>query len=243
MKRFLILLVLVSAAAVVRGEDPWSSEAMQKKYPLKVNKNQKPKSLAASWPRWALHSNLLGFVQFGPVVTGEYNITRQLTLSAHARFSSVGALTPILHQAETDNGGRPDSFSGIAFGGGPLSFFKVRKDKAYVGLIGEYEISDVLYLEDYVNEWNRDNRKIIVMANAGYRFMFGQKLIPASSRKGDLFLREGLFLNAGVYAGAERNEFKWDYTEPGVGADDLSPRKGKEIKPFGMLELSLGLEF
>jgi len=140
MKRFLILLVLVSAAAVVRGEEPLSSEGLQKKYPVNVNKNQRPKSLAARWPRWAVHSNLLGFVQFGPVVTAEYNITRQLTLSAHARFSSVGALTPILHQAEADNGGRPDNFSGIAFGGGPLWFFKFRKDKAYVGLIGEYEM-------------------------------------------------------------------------------------------------------
>ncbi len=243
MKRFLILLVLISATAGVRGEEPMSDGGLQKKYPANVNKNQRPKSLAASWPRWAVHSNLLGFVQFGPVVTGEYNITRKLTISAHARFSSVGALTPILHQAEADNGGRPDNFSGIAVGGGPLWFFKLRKDKAYVGLIGEYEMSDVLYLEDYVNEWNQDNRKIIVMANAGYRFMFGQKLIPASSRKGDLFLREGLFLNAGIYAGAERNQYRWAYTDPEADGSDTSPREGKEIKPFGMLELSVGLEF
>ena len=64
MKRFLILLVLVSAAVVVRGEEPLPSEGLQKKYPANVNKNQRPKSLAASWPRWAVHSNLLGFVQF-----------------------------------------------------------------------------------------------------------------------------------------------------------------------------------
>lgn len=243
MKKYLILLVLILAASAVRAEEPWASDAFQKKYPAKVNRNQRPKSLASSWPRWAVHSNLLGFVQFGPVVSGEYNFTRKFTLSAHARFSPVGALTPILHQADTDGGGRPDRFSGIAFGGGPLWFFKFRKDKAYVGLLGEYEMSDVLYLEDYVNEWNRDNRKVILMVNTGYRFMFGQKLIPASSRKGDLFLREGLFLNAGICAGAERNVYKWDYTEPGVGLDDPSPREGKEFKPFGMLELSVGLEF
>lgn len=243
MKKFLILLVLVSLPAILCAEEPWSSDALQKKYPTKVNKNQKPKSLAASWPRWSVHSNLLGFVQFGPVVSAEYNFTRSLTLSAHARFSPVGALTPILHQAGTDNGGRPDRFSGIAFGGGPLWFFKFRKDKAYVGIVGEYEMSDVTYMVDYVNEWNQDNRKVILMVNTGYRFMFGQKLIPTSSRKGDQFLREGLFLNTGIYAGAERNMFKWDYTEPGVGADDPSPRNGTEIRPFGMLELSVGLEF
>ena len=104
-------------------------------------------------------------------------------------------------------------------------------------------MSDVLYLEDYVNEWNQDNSKIIAMVNAGYRFMFGQKLIPASSRKGDLFLRDGLFLNAGVYVGAERNQYRWAYTDPEADGSDTSPREGKEIKPFGMFELSLGLEF
>lgn len=243
MKKFLILLILISLAAVARGEDPPPGDSQQKKYPEKVNRNQRPKSLAANWPRWAVHSNLLGFVQFGPVLSGEYNITRKITLAAHARFSSVGALTPILHQAETDGGGRPDRFTGIAFGGGPLWFFDIRKDKAYVGLTGEYEMSNVLYLEDFVNEWERDNRKVIAMINTGYRFMFGQKLIPASSRKTDQFIRDGLFLNAGIYAGAEWNSFRWDYTEPGVGTDDLSPREGTEIKPFGMLELSVGLEF
>ncbi len=239
----MMMLVLISAVAVVRGEEPFSSASVQKKYPSGVNKNQRPKSSATTWPRWTLHSNLLGFVQFGPVVTAEYNITRQLSLSAHARFSSVGALTPILHQADTDKGGRPDNFSGIAFGGGPVWFFKVKKDKAYLGIIGEYEMSDVLYLEDYVNEWSRDNKKVVMMVNTGYRFMFGQKLIPASSRKGDLFLREGLFMNAGLYAGAEWNQFTWDYTLPESGIDDSSPRQGKEVKPFGMLEVSVGIEF
>ncbi len=243
MKRFLILLVLISAVSIARGEDPCIGDELQKKYPEKVNRNQRPKSSATNWPRWTVHSNLLGFVQFGPVLSGEFNITRNLTLSAHARFSSLGALTPILYQAEPDDGGRPDRFSGIAFGGGPLWFFEIKNDKAYVGLTGEYELSNVLYLEDYVNEWERDNRKVIAMLNTGYRFMFGQKLIPASSRKADQFIRDGLFLNAGIYAGAEWNRYQWDYTEAGVGSGDLTPRSGTEVKPFGMLELSVGLEF
>lgn len=242
-KKLLILVILTSAALVARGEEPLTDDAKQKKYPAKVNRNQRPKSLAANWPRWAVHSNLLGFVQFGPVVSGEYCITRDLTFSAHVRFTPVGALTPILHQAKTDNGGRPDRFSGIAFGGGPLWFFQIWNDKAYVGLTGEYEMSNVLYLEDFVNEWERENRKVIAMFNTGYRFMFGQKLIPASSRKADQFIRDGLFLNAGIYAGAEWNRYIWDYTDPAVGSDDLTPREGTEIKPFGMLELSVGLEF
>lgn len=243
MKKVLILTLLVLTPLLASGEEPWTSGTAQQKYPSQVDKNYKPKSAATSFPRWALHSNLLGFVQFGPVVSVEYSFTRNLALNAHARVSSLGALTPILYQADVDKGGRPDQFSGIAFGGGPMWFFKTKKDKAYVGLLFEYEMADVLYMEDYVNEWNRDNRKMIVMLNSGYRFMFGQKQIPGSGRKFDQFIRESLFLNTGIYLGAERNKYNWDYTEPGAGEDDLTPREGTEIKPFGMLEVSVGLAF
>lgn len=243
MKKVLILMVLISTSLCVRGEEPWSSWTYPQDYPTKVNKNKRSKSLAASFPRWAVHSNLLGFVQFGPVVSGEFNLTRNLSVNSHVRFTSVGALTPILHQADVDRGGRPDQFAGFAFGGGPMWFFKTKVDKAYLGLNFEYEMSDVLYLEGYFNEWNRDNRKMIVMLNTGYRFMFGEKLIPATNRKIDKFVREGLFLNTGIYVGAERNQYNWHYTEPGAGEDDLTPREGIIIKPFGMLEVSVGLEF
>lgn len=243
MKKVLILAVLIMVSLFARGEEPLSSDPLQQKYPTKVNKNKRPKSLAATFPKWAVHSNLLGFVQFGPLVTAEYNFTRKITLNAHVRFSSVGALTPILHMADVDRGGRPDQFSGIAFGGGPLWFFKTKKDKAYVGLDFEYELSDVLYQEDYVNEWNQDNRKMILMINSGYRFMFGEKLIPASNRKFDKFLRKNLFLNTGIYVGAERNKYNWHYTDPEADESDPTPRSGTEIKPFGMLEVSVGLEF
>jgi hypothetical protein len=243
MKKVLILTVLILTSLFASGEEPWSSVMYQQDYPTRVKKNSRPKSLAASFPRWTVHSNMLGFAQFGPVLSGEYNLTRKLSFNTHVRFSSVGALTPILHQADVDRGGRPDHFSGIAFGGGPIYFFKTKVDRAYLGLMFEYEFSDVLYLEDYFNEWTRDNRKMILMANTGYRFMFGEKLIPASNRKVDKFIRKGLFLNTGIYIGAERNKYDWRYTEPGAGVDDLTPREGTEIKPFGMLEVSVGLEF
>jgi hypothetical protein len=243
MKKLLILMVLVLTPVFARGEDPRTEGASQQKYPARVSKNNRPKTQANNFPRWAVHSNLLGFVQFGPVVTVEYGFTRNLVLNAHARFPSVGALTPILYEADVDRGGRPDQFSGIAFGGGPLWFFKTKQDKAYLGLTFEYEMSDVLYQEDYVNEWRQDNSKMILMLNTGYRFMFGEKLIPATNRKIDKFIREGLFLNTGIFIGAERNQFKWDYTEEGAGVDDPTPRQGTEIKPFGMLELSVGIEF
>jgi hypothetical protein len=244
MKKVLILLALISLPAILCAEEPLTPAEPQKDYPAKVNRNKRPVSKASTFPRWAVHSNLLGFVQFGPVLTAEYNITRSLSFAAHTRFSSLGALTPILHQADVDRGGRPDDFSGIAFGGGPMWYFKTKKDKVYVGLLFEYEMSDALYQQDYVNEWAQENRKMILMLNSGYRFRFAQKIIPGQHRPFDKFLREALFLNTGIYAGAERNQFSWDYTDPeSIGADDTTPSKGKEIKPFGMLEVSMGIEF
>ncbi len=243
-KKYLMLLVLISLPAILCAEEPLTTDGQQKDYPGKVNRNSRPVSKATTFPRWAFHTNLLGFVQFGPVVTAEYNFTRNLTISGHTRFSSLGALTPALHQADLDRGGRPDKFSGIALGGGPMYQFKTRKDKVYVGILFEYEMSDALYQQDFVNEWAQENRKMILMLNSGYRFRFTQKTIPGQQRPFDKFLRESLFLNTGIYAGAERNQFNWEYTDPeSVGADDPTPRSGKEIRPFGMLEVSVGIEF
>ena len=52
MKRFLILLVLVSAAAVVRGEEPLSSEGLQKKYQGRVVPDSFTHGTAAQRSSW-----------------------------------------------------------------------------------------------------------------------------------------------------------------------------------------------
>ncbi|MDZ7634610.1 MAG: hypothetical protein U5L72_09330 [Bacteroidales bacterium] len=134
MKKILLLLVLVSASLVLSAEDPVVNDQTTQKYPTGMKPNQRPKSPSVTFPRWSVHSNLLGFLQFGPVLSAEYGFTRNLALNAHVRFSRW-ALTPILYQADVDDGGRPDQFSGIAFGGGPMWFIQTKKDKAYVGFI------------------------------------------------------------------------------------------------------------
>jgi hypothetical protein len=84
---------------------------------------------------------------------------------------------------------------------------------------------------------------MILMLNSGYRFRFGQKLIPGSYRQFDKFIRESLFVNTGIYLGAERNQYVWQYNDPEADNTDPTPREGTEIKPFGMLEVSVGIEF
>lgn len=41
----------------------------------------------------------------------------------------------------------------------------------------------------------------------------------------------------------KKNQFRWSYTDPEADGSGTLPREGKEIKPFGMLELSIGLDF
>ena len=240
MKKQIFLIIFVLAPLTVLAEEPLSPSPQKNKYPTEVGRKNKPRTAENNFQRWAVHSNVLGFLQFGPVISGEYDLTRDIGFTLHARFTSLGALTPILHEADIDEGGRPDKFSGFAFGGGPLWFFDTKKDKAYAGLLFEYEFSNVLYMEDYVNEWSRDNRKLIFMLNAGYRFRFGEKLIPGPYRQFDRFIRENFFLNAGIYAGAEKNNYAWRPASSEIGTPD---NVGKEIRPFGMIEISVGMEF
>lgn len=243
MRKLALLSFLCLICAGTRAEELASSTAPTDRYPSGVSKKYRPKSIKYNFRRWAVHSNLLGFVQFGPSISADYFVSRHIALDAHARFTSLGALRSMIYSADVDRGGRPDKLAGIAFGGGPLYFFDVKKDKAYTGILFEYEMTDALYLEDYFNEWSQDNRKMLLMLNTGYRFRFAEKIIPGPHRRFDKFFRKSFFLNTGVYIGAEKNNFRWDYNDPNAGAGDMSPREGSKIMPFGMLEVSVGLEF
>jgi len=79
------------------------------------------------------------------------------------------------------------------------------------------------------------------MLNSGYRFRFSEKVIPGEHREFDKFIRQGLFVNAGIYVGAERNEYVWHNTDD--ENPDHTEHEGTEIKPFGMLEVAVGIEF
>ena len=90
MKKVLLLIFLISFSVIVLGEEPFLSGSLQTKYPVKVGQNNKPKSLKNDFPRWAVHANLLGFVQLGPVVSVEYGVSRHFVLNAHVRFPFSG---------------------------------------------------------------------------------------------------------------------------------------------------------
>ena len=244
MKRFILILAISLAAGLQAGADgsdgsgsePYSpSAAAPKRRPMKNRKIEQPK--------WAFQSNLAGFVQFGPDLTVEYSPANRFVLNGHVRFPSLGALTKVANEEDTDEGGRPDQYSGYVFGGGAYYTFDNKKDKVYMGLLFDYEMAEMLFLEGYYEERSREEKNMILMLNGGYRFRFNQKLRPGPYRKADQFIREGLFVNTGFYLGAIRSNYSWDYTDPNAGVGDTSPRNGIEFRPYGMIEISVGIEF
>jgi hypothetical protein len=171
---------------------------------------------------FAISVNPLGFVQFGPIINVEFGFPNNLVLNIHTRFPSAGLLTYVA----LDHEDGIDDLSGKAFGAGLLYFFTDKRHKPYIGGLLEYHTADILYGQGDAWEWDKTENAIVVIANGGYRFRFGH-----------------FFLNTGAYLGAAFVNYEWDYTDPSYGEYDDDPRDGSEVQPFGMIEVTLGLEF
>jgi hypothetical protein len=168
--------------------------------------------------KFALSINPLGFLQFGPIINAEIRLTKSLALNTHVRFPSLGLIMNAIMQDEESE---LDDISGIAFGMGMPYFFGERQNKPYVGYIIDYQQLNVVYDKGNTYEWSELDKTVVFAFNGGYRFRFNN----------------GFFLNTGTYLGVASTKWESKYT-------DGSPSKdGKDIVPFGMLELSLGIEF
>lgn len=222
MKKIFSLTILLATAMVTSGQE-YTSLAWQTNLPstpgnLDLSRNAEEHPIS----RIALHVNPVGYFQFGPVTSLEFGLTKHLVLNTHVRFSSLGNLTEELIYIDEEE--RLDELSGIAFGGGPLYFFGKRMSKPYAGILFEYDEADALYEKGEDWEWTKNDKTMLLMVNAGYRFRF----------------KWGLFINAGIYAGIGSVKDHWDYTDPAVRQYDPSPRDKKFMAPYGMLELSIG---
>ncbi len=173
--------------------------------------------------KFALSFNPLGFVQFGPVINAEFGIREDFVINTHVRVSLLGMLTYV---AKYHADGL-DDLGGIAFGGGVIKFFGERIHKPYVGILLEYDHSSAVYAMYEQWEWSQVDQTIVFIFNGGYRFRFDG----------------GLFINTGAYLGAATGIYEWEYADPYYGAYENTPRTGTSLTPFGMLEVSLGIEF
>jgi hypothetical protein len=173
--------------------------------------------------KFAISVNPLGFVQFGPLASLEVGVTKSLVVNAHVRFPSVGLLTYVMH--EDDDG--LDELSGIAFGAGSVYFFGKQRSKPYAGVLLEYEMLEKLYAQDDPWEWEETNNTGVFVCNGGYRFRF----------------KGGFFINTGAYLGAAFSKYKWNYTDPDYVSYEDETFEGTDITPFGMVEVTVGIEF
>jgi len=83
-----------------------------------------------------------------------------------------------------------------------------------------------LYARDDQWEWFEDESNTIMYLNGGYRFRFSG----------------GFFINTGAFLGAAISKSEWDYTDPSYGSFDTDSRSGTDVVPFGMLEVTFGIE-
>ena len=184
-----------------------------------VAKGQDENSLG----KFALTFNPLGFVQFGPIIGGEFKLQENLVLTAHVRIPSMGVLSYVV---EADDDGL-DELSGTAFGAGITYFLGSNKNKPYIGAIIGKQTVNTLYARGKQWEWAETNKSSLFFFNGGYRFRFNK----------------GFFINTGAYLGTASTKWDWQYTNRSYGQFDPEPRSGKTINAFGMLELTVGLEF
>lgn len=173
--------------------------------------------------KFALSVEPFGFVQFGPLVNAEVGLTDNLVLNAHMRFATAGLLMKVVYLADSDE--TPDKLDDIAFGGGLKYFFGDRKNKPYLGIMGELGKRTAIEDQGQPDEMKNTLKHFDLIMNGGYR-------IRSAS---------GLYLTTGAYFGAEFtfNE-SYSYT-------DFNYSTGGEnenaVYPFFMIEIGIGIEF
>ena len=173
--------------------------------------------------KFALSINPLGFLQFGPVINGEFGLTDNLVLNTHLRFPSLGLLT----YATKYHDDGISNLSGFAFGGGVLNFFGDNMSKPYVGGLLEYHTVTTLYAQGASWEWENKDNHVVIIVNGGYRFRFSS----------------GFFINLGGYVGAAVGTYNWNYTDPSYSESGDAAHTGSDVFPFIMVEGALGIEF
>jgi hypothetical protein len=151
------------------------------------------------------------------LVNAEFGVTNNLIINTHVRFATLGLLTYVVK----DEDGDLDELTGMAYGGGVLYFFGEKRNKPYLGMMGEFEKTKNIYAANEDWEAFEDDESIIIMFNGGYRFRFNSDF----------------FINTGVFLGVARCH--WFYRH----SDGSDPSEGVDYTPAGLVEVTIGLEF
>jgi hypothetical protein len=175
-----------------------------------------PDSDRGTDPGFSLFINPLGFIQFGPFMGVEIPLKGNVVLNAHTRISSLGLLSYVVRGEDVDK------ISGYCLGAGPVVLLGEGQNRPYLGMLIEYDKADALYHKGASNERTNREHNIAFFFNGGYRFRFSS----------------GFFVSTGAFLGVARTTWTEDYTDP-----DREDEEDGGIRPFGMFEVTLGLEF
>jgi hypothetical protein len=216
MKKILCLTILLAYTLVVSSRDYPSLLPQTNLLPGPDNLSPKLNS-DNSISRFALSVNPLGFAQFGPLVNAEFGVTKNLVINTHVRFATLGLLTYVVK----DEDGDLDELTGLAYGGGVLYFFGEKRNKPYLGMMGEFEKTKNIYAANEEWEATEDDETVIIMFNGGYRFRFNS----------------GFFINTGAFFGVGRCHWFWRRSDGSDSSEDV------DFTPAGLVEVTVGFEF
>jgi hypothetical protein len=172
----------------------------------------------------------LGLLQFGPLVQLGINAGKDLFITAHYRYHALGLVSQAIAWGYDADYAKWSSMAlgagvtkCISFSGGPHRF--------YAGGMVDFgwggSVADDADWEDY--KWESDVLSLAFVGNTGYRFRF-----PS-----------GFMLGLGGFAGLGFELMdEVTYTETPLPPDvDRHESADKNLWPFIMLEVSLGIEF
>lgn len=186
--------------------------------------NQNSFSTDSEFPisKFSLSVSPLGFLQFGPWINAEIGLSDNLVLNTHLRFPALGVIAYKVHEVEPGD----DSMSGLAFGGGLIFFPSKKQHKPYVGFLMEYDITNKKY--NIGEDWEQfeKDKTVVFMMSGGYRFRFDN----------------GFYVNTGLLFGAAYTNWDTEYINPSYYTYERF-KSGVTLTPFGMLDLSIGIEF
>ena len=170
--------------------------------------------------------NPLGFIQFGPMIDLEFQLTPGLYGILHTRMAGLGLLTHLLEMASSSDLNEDVRFYAFAVGTGLRYFFQSpgTPNAPYIGFLAEYGYNP--YFDDTgdIYAYTGTSTYVTFAVNGGYRWRF------------DSFL-----LQVGAYAGAAPTlTSTWKYTSnPG---DTATHQGNLPTTFFGMVEVSIGFE-
>lgn len=167
---------------------------------------------------FALVTNPLGILQFGPTMSAQFALTPSTFIGPTVRFAGFGILTHLVI------GGDELKMGSMSAGLHLTQFINNPSPRRYyIGGIIEYGWGGSRGDVGYSDEWESKSSALVIMANFGNRWRFSS----------------GFFVNFGVFAGftKELNDRWWYLTSPYDIRDSED-----DLYIIGMVELSIGLE-